>query len=375
VVVIEHDFGYRGQKIYTLYAHMSSIVAIQGQHVEASDIIGLVGGTGDVSGPHVHLEVRLGVNQYFTSYNPLLWVAPYLGHGVVAGRVTDSRGEMVEDVTITLTQRGRVAQTTTTYIDAQQPGQVRDWHVVPDPAWNENFVMSDVPEGDYTITVTVNGQRYTEPITVAAATTPFITLGPEILDTTAGRRRAALRNTSSPCSWWDYPVDVLESYMNMDQSTAPGGTTPLFSEDFEGGTGQWTFSKGWQLYEDAGNHFFEAGPGNRRFQDDLALQIPLDLSGTASPVLRYRSAHDLTFASSGRVQVSADNGATWVDMQTLSDSTDLAWVDQEIDLSAFVGQTILLRFHYEWIDISRPPMPGMTTPARQWRVDDVRVEG
>lgn len=180
VVVIEHDFGYRGQKIYTLYAHMSSIVAVQGQHVEAGDIIGLIGGTGDVSGPHVHLEVRLGVNQYFTAYNPLLWVAPYLGHGVVAGRVTDAQGEMVEDVTVTLTQGGRVAQTTTTYIDAKKPGQLRDWHVVPDPLWNENFVMSDVPEGDYTITVTVYGQRYTRSITVNAATTVFVTLGPEI---------------------------------------------------------------------------------------------------------------------------------------------------------------------------------------------------
>jgi murein DD-endopeptidase MepM/ murein hydrolase activator NlpD len=180
VVVIEHDFGYRGQRIYTLYAHMSSIVAVQGQHVEAGDIIGLVGGTGDVSGPHVHLEVRVGDNTYFTAYNPLLWVAPYLGHGVVAGRVTNSLGDFVEDVTVTLTSKGRVSQTTTTYIDAKLPAQVRDWHVVPDPAWNENFVMGDVPEGEYTITVTVNGQRFTKQITVVAATTTFVELGAEI---------------------------------------------------------------------------------------------------------------------------------------------------------------------------------------------------
>lgn len=183
VVIIEHDFGYRGQRIYTLYAHMASIVAVEGQRVKAGDIIGLVGGTGDVSGPHVHLEVRVGENKYYSAYNPLLWIAPYLGHGIVAGRVTNIAGEMVEDVTVTLTRSGRVTQTTSTYIDAKKPGQLRDWNVVPDPAWNENFVMSDVPEGEYTVSVTVNGQRYFKSITVNAATTNFVELGPEIAAT------------------------------------------------------------------------------------------------------------------------------------------------------------------------------------------------
>jgi hypothetical protein len=169
---------------------------------------------------------------------------------------------------------------------------------------------------------------------------------------------------------------VLEPYMNTEDSSAPSAASvPLFSDDFEGGTNQWTFSEGWTYAEDAGNHYFEAGPQNRRFQDDLALQTPLDLSGTTNPVLRYRSAYELTQGASGHVQVSADNGATWVDVQALTDSTDLAWVDQEIDLSDFAGQTILLRFHYEWIDLAAGGPFGNTLPSRLWRVDDVRVEG
>ena len=80
----------------------------------------------------------------------------------------------------TLTQKGRVVQTTTTYIGAKKPGQTRDWNVVPDPAWDENFVMGDVPEGEYTITVSVYGQRFTKQVTVNAATTAFVTLGPEL---------------------------------------------------------------------------------------------------------------------------------------------------------------------------------------------------
>lgn len=177
VVVIEHDFGYRGQKLYTLYAHMSSILVQQDQHVEAGHIIGLIGGTGDVSGPHVHLEVRLGDNKYFSVHNPLLWIAPYQGHGVIAGRVYDSNGFVLDDWLVTLTQRGRVIQTTTTYIKPRKPGQERDWEVEADAAWQENFVIGDVPAGDYTITVNIEGRRLSREITVKAGTTNFVDLG------------------------------------------------------------------------------------------------------------------------------------------------------------------------------------------------------
>jgi hypothetical protein len=45
-VVIKHDFGYKGQTLYTIYAHMSETIALVGQHVETGDVIGLVGSTG-----------------------------------------------------------------------------------------------------------------------------------------------------------------------------------------------------------------------------------------------------------------------------------------------------------------------------------------
>ena len=179
VVIIEHDFSYRGQKIYTLYAHMASILVTEGQYVQAGDIIGLIGGTGDVSGPHVHMEVRLGDNKYFSTFNPLLWIAPYVGRGIVAGRVTYPDGALAEDLIVTLSQRGRVVQTTTTDIKAKMPGQTRDWHVDPDPAWQENFVFGDVQAGEYEISVTIRGQRVASLITVKAGTTNFIKLGPD----------------------------------------------------------------------------------------------------------------------------------------------------------------------------------------------------
>ncbi|MCC7206429.1 MAG: peptidoglycan DD-metalloendopeptidase family protein, partial [Anaerolineae bacterium] len=129
VVIIEHDFGYEGQRLYTLYAHLSVILVEVNQRVNTGDIIGLSGRSGVVSGPHVHFEVRLGNNNYYQTRNPILWMAPYRGHGVVAGRVVRENGQPVQDVTVTLYQNGRVVDTTTTYVEARWfAGQAR-WHV------------------------------------------------------------------------------------------------------------------------------------------------------------------------------------------------------------------------------------------------------
>src|SRR5829696_9103541 len=92
-VVLRHDFGYKGQALYTVYTHMSEIIAVMGQHVETGDVLGLVGDTGATTGPHLHFEVRLGDNTLYKSYNPELWTAPPQGWGVLVGRLTDDKGD------------------------------------------------------------------------------------------------------------------------------------------------------------------------------------------------------------------------------------------------------------------------------------------
>ena len=63
--VIDHGWG-----VYTAYAHQSEILVEVGDRVERGQLIGLVGSTGRVTGPHLHWEVIVGSIQV----DPLEWL-------------------------------------------------------------------------------------------------------------------------------------------------------------------------------------------------------------------------------------------------------------------------------------------------------------
>ena len=54
-VVIDHGLG-----VFSLLAHLSVIDVQPGASVKAGDVVGKVGATGRVTGPHLHWAVRLG---------------------------------------------------------------------------------------------------------------------------------------------------------------------------------------------------------------------------------------------------------------------------------------------------------------------------
>jgi murein DD-endopeptidase MepM/ murein hydrolase activator NlpD len=151
-VAIRHDFGYNDQQLYTVYAHMSKIIAVVGQHVETGELIGLVGDTGATTGSHVHFEVRFPSNSFFYTYNPELWISPPQGWGVLVGRVTDAKGKTLNNVEVNLRPEGtKKSYLVKTYGDG---GAIN-----PDPYYNENLVLGDLPAGIYKITLRFNDKN------------------------------------------------------------------------------------------------------------------------------------------------------------------------------------------------------------------------
>lgn len=55
------------------YGHLSRHAVREGQHVETGQLIGYVGDTGHVTGPHLHLERRPRQGDYGSDKNPNLW--------------------------------------------------------------------------------------------------------------------------------------------------------------------------------------------------------------------------------------------------------------------------------------------------------------
>ncbi|MFD4414763.1 peptidoglycan DD-metalloendopeptidase family protein [Streptomyces sp. NPDC058467] len=72
-VVIQHADGQ-----YSQYAHMSALSVSAGQTVTAGQQIGLSGATGNVTGPHLHFEVRTTPN-YGSDIDPVTYLR---SHGV-----------------------------------------------------------------------------------------------------------------------------------------------------------------------------------------------------------------------------------------------------------------------------------------------------
>jgi murein DD-endopeptidase MepM/ murein hydrolase activator NlpD len=166
-VTIRHDFGYQDRPLYTIYGHMSEVDVVVGQHVETGALLGLVGETGRVTGPHLHFEVRIDDNSFFTTRNPELWLVPPLGWGIIAGRMMDTVNQPIYDQQLIITD----------------PVHEHNWlawsygktAVNSDPYYQENLVIGDLPEGNYLLRTSFGGMNFSVPIEVHAGVVNYFT--------------------------------------------------------------------------------------------------------------------------------------------------------------------------------------------------------
>lgn len=167
-VLIQHDFGFNGNHLDTVYAHMSEVNVVPGQQVTAGTRLGLVGETGFTTGPHLHFEVRVRELDYYTTRNPELWLAPPQGWGVLVGRLMNTMGTPLSGVNVTVKAK-----------DNSNFWVVRSYAnrsvIRSDPYYQENMVLSDLPAGDYQVSLTYQGGIYTTSVRIHPGLVSLIT--------------------------------------------------------------------------------------------------------------------------------------------------------------------------------------------------------
>ena len=124
--------------------------------------------------------------------------------------------------------------------------------------------------------------------------------------------------------------------------------------------------------------------GHRVDESDTRLTLPVDLSGTDRATLRFKTWYDIEeFWDYAYVEVSVDDGKTWTILETerttrenpqgnaygpgytgVSGVDEAAWVQEEVDLSDYAGQPVLIRFEY--ITDAAVTQPGIF-------IDDVEI--
>ena len=180
LIVLEHHFPGIDQPVYTLYGHLSLVEVHMGHTVQSGDEIGKVGATGAAIGSHLHFEVRLGQDNYDSNRNPVLWLKPLTDEagnslGALAGRLEDAQGKLIHATGLNIQYfpdiKGPQASAwqVETYAPEEHP-------VNGDDAWNENFAMSDIPAGNYRLSLIWGGQLYEHWILVSPGQLTYFVL-------------------------------------------------------------------------------------------------------------------------------------------------------------------------------------------------------
>jgi murein DD-endopeptidase MepM/ murein hydrolase activator NlpD len=183
-VALLMDQKYNNQFVFTTYYHNTELLVHAGQRVHMGDVISRVGNTGRAGNDHLHLEVHVAptsdsskivnASERFPMYtrNPQLWIAPIPGTGIVAGRVVDSNGQPVQGARVFGLVQSYPVETPYSYAETY-----RD-RAHSDPAYNENFAVGDIPPGDYTVGVDIEGKRVWRRVHVEADKLTFVEFAP-----------------------------------------------------------------------------------------------------------------------------------------------------------------------------------------------------
>lgn len=171
--------------LYSVYYHNSELKVKLGDRVRAGQVIALVGNTGRATNDHLHLEVHaspvdsvkyiVDPNQRYPRYttNTELWIESAGGtSGWVAGQVFDAAGKPVPQAHLFGLTKYEPAETPLVMLETYGP--MNHMH----PLYQEHFAIGDVPPGDYTLGVEIDGKKVFRKVTVTAGNLTWVVFRP-----------------------------------------------------------------------------------------------------------------------------------------------------------------------------------------------------
>jgi hypothetical protein len=158
----------------------------------------------------------------------------------------------------------------------------------------------------------------------------------------------------------------------IDDITIADQPPVTFADDFELGIANWTAGTHWgrvDVSSHSGNWSTRHARGTdyTAYTSLLSLNVPLDLTTSDIPVLTFWTRYRLSSLEPVQVQVKPAGGS-WTTMWSRINMTNLTWTPWQLDLSAYRGQTLELRFRFHGNECTQN---CMTNPS--WWLDDVLV--
>ena len=183
-VAILHDRKLGDQHVWSTYYHNHDLAVEVGQRVTAGDVIGHVGNTGRATNDHLHLEIHTTPGEDVAlvvdpevrypphTRNPQLWIEPLPGTGAIAGRVVGTGGSPVAGARVYGVVKPEPRETPFSFAETYED------RAHPDPVFEENFAIGDVPAGEWVLGVEIDGQRIFRSVRVEAGKVTEVELRP-----------------------------------------------------------------------------------------------------------------------------------------------------------------------------------------------------
>jgi hypothetical protein len=148
--------------------------------------------------------------------------------------------------------------------------------------------------------------------------------------------------------------------------------SPIFSDDVEGGTGDWTADAPWapitSTFHSADHCWTDSPGGNYSSNTDASLTMAgsLDLTAISDPGLVFWHQYDIEYGfDRGYVEISSNDGISWTQELAVT-GTMTEWVRSVVDLSPYASETaVKVRFRLD---------TDSSVSKDGWYIDDVSIE-